>query len=87
MREWSQCCTTSWLDLGLLVLWLRGWLVTFNELRQPPGNPGVEGLHVGLRDSLAKEVLSITMRRSGKTIMEILELLNKSWREMGRSTG
>jgi len=87
MRKWSQCCTICWLGLGLLVLWARGWFITFNELRQTAGNPGVECFHARLGDRLAKEVLFVAMRRSGKTIMEILELLNEGWREIRRGTG
>ena len=87
MRKRSQCCTIGWLGLDLLVLWPRGWLIAFNELRQTAGNPGVECLHAGLCDGLAKEVLFVAMRRSGETIMEILELLNESWREIGRGPG
>ena len=83
MRKWSQSCTIGWLGLGLLVLWLRGWLIAFNELRQAAGNPGVECLHAGLCYGLAQEVLFVAMRRPRKAIMEILKLLSEGWREIG----
>lgn len=78
MRKWSQCCTIGWPDLSLLVLWLRGRVVAFNELRQTAGNPGVECFHAGLCDGPSKEVLFVAMRCTGKTIMEVLELLKES---------
>lgn len=83
MRKRSQSCTIGWLGLGLVVLWLRGWLIAFDKLRQTACNPGVECLHAGLCYGLAQEVLFIAMRRSSKAVMDILELLNEGWREIG----